>query len=81
MATRHIVAKDLAFLSPLNNPPRGENGIYEGVAGKNHFLREGQAEEKDYNTDIREVISQNTQYKNQYGKNEQEMRSEQVQHW
>ena len=57
MATKHIVAKDLAFSSPLNDPPRRTNGIYKGVANENHCLLEGQVEEKDYDTDIIEVIN------------------------
>ena len=77
---QHIVAKDLAFSSPLNDPPRGTNGIHKGVASKNHCPLEGQVEAKDYDTNIREVMSLHTQYKSQHGKNEQEIRSERVQH-
>ena len=54
------------------------NGIYEGVASENHFPQEGQVEAKDYNTNITGVISFHTQYKNQHGKNKQEIRSERV---
>ena len=57
LATIHVVAKDLAFYSPLNNPPRGMNGIHKGVASENHCLLEGQVEEKDYDTNVTEVIS------------------------
>ena len=81
LATIHVVAKDLAFFSPLNDPPREIDGIHEVVAIKNHCPLEGQVEAKDYNTDIREVMSHHTQYKNHHGKNEQEIRSERVQHW
>ena len=69
------------FSSPLNYPLRGPNGIHEGVASENHCLLEGQVEAKDYDTDRTEVTSLHTQYKNQHGKNEQEIRSERVQHW
>ena len=79
-ATRHIVAKDLAFSSPLNDPLRGTNGSHEGVASKNHCLLEGQVEEKDYDTDIIEVISLQTQYRSQHWKNEQEIKSDQGWH-
>ena len=75
LATKHVVAKDLAFSSPLNDPPRGINGIHEGVANESHCLLEGQVEAKEYNTNIREVMSQYTQYESQHGKNEQEIRS------
>ena len=60
LATIHVVAKDLAFFSPLNNPPRGINGIHEGVASESHCLLEGQVKEKDYNTDVRVVMSLHT---------------------
>ena len=79
LATKHIVAKDLAFSLPLNDPPREINGIYEVVASKNHCPLEG-VEVKDYNTNITEVISQNIQYKSQHGKNKQEIRSGRVQY-
>ena len=62
LATRYIIAKDLAFSSPLNDPPKGTNGIHEGVANKSHCLLEGQIEVKDFDTDIREVTSLHTQY-------------------
>ena len=78
LATKHVVAKDLAFSSPLNDPPRGANGIHEGIASKNHCPLEGQVKKKNYNTDIREVMSQNIQYENQHRKNEQEIKSEPV---
>ena len=81
LATKHIVAKDLAFFSPLNGPARGTYGIREGLDSENHFLLEGQVEAKDYDTDIREVMSLHTQYESQDGKNEQEIRSEQGWHW
>ena len=80
LATKHIITKDLAFSSPLNDPPRGTNGIHEGVASKSHCPLEGQVEAKDYDTNIKEVMSLHTQYKSQHGKNKQEIRSEQVQH-
>ena len=73
LATKYIVAKNQAFSSPLNNPPRGTNGIH-GVASKNHCPLEGQVEDKDYDTNIMEVTSQNTQYKSQHGKNEQKIK-------
>ena len=57
LATIHIVVKDLAFSSPSNDPPRGTNGIYKGVASENHCTLEGQVEEKDYDTNIIEVMS------------------------
>ena len=50
LATTHVVVKDLAFFSPLNDPPRRTNGIHEGVANENHCPWEEQVEEKDYNT-------------------------------
>ena len=78
LATIHV-ATDLAFSSPLNDPPRGMNGIHEGVASENHCPLEGQIEVKDYDTDILEVMSFHIQYKSQHGKNEQEIKSEQVQ--
>ena len=80
LATIHIVAKNLAFSSPLNDPPRSTNGIDEGVASENHCPLEGQVEVKDYKTDIIEVMSHHTQYKSQHEKNEQKIKSEQVQH-
>ena len=64
LATKHVVAKDLAFSSPLNDPPRGTYGIHEGVASKSYCPLEGQVEEKDYDTNIREVMSHYIQYKN-----------------
>ena len=70
LATIQVVAKDLAFSSPLNYPPRGMNGIHKGVASKSHCLPEGQVEEKNYDTYITEVMSQYAQYKSQLGKNE-----------
>ena len=63
LVTIHVVAKDLAFPSPLNDPPRGTNGICKGVASKTHCPLEGQVEAKDYKTNIREVMSLHTQYK------------------
>ena len=60
LATRHVVAKDLAFSSPLNNPPRGTNGIHKGVASENHCPLEGQVEEKDYDIDVIKVMSHYT---------------------
>ena len=80
LAIRHIVAKDLAFYSPLNDPLRGTNGIHEGVANENHCPWEGQVEEKGYEIDIKEVRSLHTQYKSQHEKNKQEIKSEQVRH-
>ena len=47
LATIHIVIKDLAFSSLLNDPPRGTNSIHEEVASKNHCPLEGQVEAKD----------------------------------
>ena len=76
LATKHIVTKDLAFYSPLNDPQRGMNGIHEEVASKNHCPLEEQVEAKDYNTDIIKVRSLYRQYKSQHEKNEQEIRSE-----
>ena len=76
LATTHTFVKDLAFSSPLNDPPRGANGIHEGVAKENHCLLKGQLEEKDYDTDIIEGTSLHTQYRSQHGKNEQEIKSE-----
>ena len=75
LANIHIVVKDLAFSSPLNDPPRRTNGIYKGVANESHCLLEGQVEEKDCNTDIIEVMSPHIQYRSQHGKNEQEIKS------
>ena len=80
LATIHIVVKDLAFSLPLNDPPRRMNGIHKGVANENHCPLEGKVEEKDYNTDIREVTSLHTQYKSQHGRNKQEIKSERVWH-
>ena len=80
LVTIHIVVKDLAFSSPLNDPPRGTNGIHEGVANENHCLLEGKVEEKDYNTDMIEGTSLHTKYRSQHGKNKQEIESEQVWH-
>ena len=72
LATKHIVAKDLAFSSPLNDPPRETNGIHEGVPIESHCPWEGQVEAKNYDTDLTEVISLCTQCKSQHGKNKQE---------
>ena len=80
-ATKHIVAKDLAFSSPLNNPPRGTHSIFKGVASENHYPLEGQVEEKDENANIIEVISLHTQYGSQHRKNKQEIKRERVQCW
>ena len=74
LATRHVIIKYLAFSSPLNDPPRGTNGIHEGVASENHCSLEGQVEEKDYDTNIREVTNLHTQYRSQHGKNKQELK-------
>ena len=79
LATIHIVAKDLAFSSPLNDPPRGINGIHEVVAIESYCPLEGQVEEKDYDTDIKEVMSFHIQYGSQHGKNGQEIKSKQNQ--
>ena len=76
LATKHIAAKDLAFSSPLNDPPRETNGIQQGEAIKSHCPRERKVEEKDYNNNIIEVTSLHTQYKSQHGNNEQEIRTE-----
>ena len=76
LATRYVIIKDLAFYSPLNNPPERTNSIYEGVTSENHCPQEGQVEAKDYDTDIREVMNQYTQYKSQHEKNKQEIKSE-----
>ena len=81
LATIHIVVKDPAFSSPLNDPPRRTNGIYKGVANENHCLLEGQVEEEDYDTNIIEVTSRYIQYGSQHGKNEQELKSERVGRW
>ena len=81
LATIHIIIKDLAFFAPLNNPPRWINGNHKEVDSKNHCPMEGQVEEKYYNTNKKEVMSQNTQYKSQHGKNKQEIRSERDQCW
>ena len=56
------------------------NGIHKGVANENHCLLKVQVEEKDYNTDIKEVTSYHIQYKSQHGKNEQEIKRKQVWH-
>ena len=80
LATINIVLKDLAFSSPLNGPPRGANSIHEEIASKNHCPLEGQVEANNHDTNITEVTSLHTQYKNQHGKNEQKIRSEQVQY-
>ena len=74
-------ATDLAFLSPLNDPPRGTNSIHKGVTSEYHCPLEGQVEEKDYDTNIMEVMSLHTQDKNWHGKNKQKIRSEQVKYW
>ena len=63
LATRHVVIKDLAFSSPLNDPPRRTNGIYEGVPNENYCLLEGEVEAKDYNTDIKKVRGLHAQYR------------------
>ena len=68
LATIYIIAKDLAFSSPLNDPPRRKNGIHKGVASKNHCPLEGQVEAKDYNANVSEIMSQYTQYKSQHEK-------------
>ena len=81
LTTIHIVVKDLALSSPLNDPPRRKNGIHEGVDNENHWILEGQVKEKDYNTDIIEVTSLHTQYESQHGKNKQETKSEHIHHW
>ena len=78
LATKHIVIIDLAFSSPLNDPPRGANDSHEGVTNESHRLLEGKVEEKDYDTNIIEVMNLNIQYKSQHGKNEQELKREQV---
>ena len=57
------------------------NSIHEGVASKNHCLQEGQVMEKDYNTDIIEVINLHTQFISQNGKNKQEIKKERVRCW
>ena len=46
LATIHVIVKDLAFSSPLNDPKRRTNGINKGVANENHCLLEGQVEER-----------------------------------
>ena len=79
LATRLIVAKDLAFSLPLNDPPRETNGIHEGVASESHCPLEGQVEEKDYDINIIKVTSLHTQYKSQHEKNEKDIKSERVQ--
>ena len=60
VATIHVVVKDLAFSSTLNDPPRGTNDISEGIASKSHYPLEGQVEVKDYDIDIIKVMSHNT---------------------
>ena len=60
LATIHIIIKDLAFSLPLNDPPRGTNGIHKGVTSESHCPLEGQVEAKDYDTNIREVMSLHT---------------------
>ena len=80
LATTYVVVKDLAFPSPLNDPPRGTNGIHEGLANENHCLMEVKLEQKDNDTDLIRVISLCTQYGSQHGKNEQEIKSERGQH-
>ena len=57
------------------------NGIHEGVANESYCLWEGQFEEKDYDTDIKEVTSLHTQYRSQHGKNEHKLKSEQGWCW
>ena len=76
LATIHVVVKNLAFSSPLNDPPRGTNGIYKGVTNENHCPLEGQIEEKNYDTDIIKGMTLYTQYRSQHGKNKQEIKSE-----
>ena len=76
LATIHIVVKDLAFSSPLDDPSKRTNGIHEGVASKSHHPLEGQIEAKDYDVDIIKVMSHYTQYRNQDEKNKQEIKSE-----
>ena len=60
LATIHIIVKDLAFSLTLNDPPRGANGIHEGVANENHCPLEGQVEEKNYDTNVIEIMSLHT---------------------
>ena len=67
VATRHVIIKNLALSTPLNDPPRATNAIHEVVAIESHCLLEEQVEEKDSDTDIREVTSLHTQYKSQHG--------------
>ena len=81
LATRHIIIEDLAFSSPQNDPPRGANGIHKGVSNERHCLLKGKVEEKDYNTDIKEVMIHHTQYESQHGKNKQEIKRDRVWHW
>ena len=81
LATIYVVAKNLAFSSPLNDPPRGTNDIHKKVANKNHCMQEAKVEVKKYDTNIGEVTSLHTQCKSQHGKNKQEIRSEQSRHW
>ena len=78
LARKQIVAKDLAFSWPLNDPPREMNGIHEVLAIESHWPQERQVEAKDYNTDLTEVMNHHTQYKSQYEKNEQEVKRRQV---
>ena len=78
LPTIHIVVKDLAFSSPLNDPPRRTNGIHEGVANENHCLLEGQVEEKDYEHQYNRGNKPSYTYRSQHGNNEQEIKKEQV---
>ena len=71
VATIHIVVNDLPFSSPRNDPPRGTNGIHEGVTNKNHCPLEGKIGKKDYDIDIIKEMSLHIQYKSQHGKNKQ----------
>ena len=80
LASRHVVVKDPAFSSRLNDPLRRINDICEGVASENHCPLEEKIEAKHYDTNTIDVISHYTQYKSQHGKNEQEIKSERVQH-
>ena len=56
------------------------NGIHKGVASENHYPLKGQVEEKDYDTNIIEVMSLHTQYESQHGKNKQELKRKHVWH-
>ena len=58
----------------------GRMAFMKEVASENYCPLEGQIEAKDYDTDIIEVTGLQTQYKNQHGKNKQEIKSERVQH-